>query len=162
MMADPRLSLATEGSDAPSSPGGGSPGCPVGDEDIYKGRDSIHLLPSWKRTGATQGRRRGEIQVWGLNISEGRALWRDLGHQARDFTLGEAAAGGASAPAPCRLLPTVLSNSLKQNVHTDPAPWRRKNTKDAHTVPCATHSMSHTFTHSRPGSSLLGLWSARK
>lgn len=58
---------------------------------------------------------------------------KNLSHQAQGFNLWEA--GGCSPSS----LDTLLSNSLKQYVHTDTASWRRKNTKDAHT-PHAHHT----------------------
>lgn len=49
------------------------------DEGIYKKemRDiSFHCGENWVQWGM----RREEIQVFGLSISEGRALWKDLAH----------------------------------------------------------------------------------
>lgn len=79
------------------------------------------------------GKEEREPQDLALNASEGRALWKNLSHQAQGFNLWEA--GGCSPSS----LDTLLSNSLKQYVHTDTASWRRKNTKDAHT-PHAHHT----------------------
>lgn len=62
----------------------------------------------------------------GLKASEGRALWESLGHQEQGFNLWEA--GGYSPPSSDAL----LSNSLKQNIHTDTASWKRKKIQDAH------------------------------
>lgn len=85
----------------------------------------------WKRGGGGEG---GEgTPGSGLNASEGRALWKNLSHQAQGFNLWEA---GDCSPSS---LDTLLSNSLKQYVHTDTASWRRKNTKDTHT-PHAHHT----------------------
>lgn len=47
---------------------------------------------------------------------------------------------GSRARLPASL-DTLLSNSLKQNVHTDTASWRRENTKDVH--------ITHVF-HTHP------------
>lgn len=75
----------------------------------------------------------------GLKASEGRALWGNLSHQAQGLDLREA--GGCSPPSS----DTLLSNSLKQCVHTDAASWRRKNTRDAHspTGPTGSHARSN-------------------
>lgn len=44
------------------------------------------------------GNRERWLQIFGFNISEERALWKDLGHQARDFPFGKQGGGSASAP----------------------------------------------------------------
>lgn len=50
----------------------------------------------------------GASGIW-LEHLRGRALWKDLGHQARDFPFGEWGGGSASVPH----LDTLLSSSLE-------------------------------------------------
>lgn len=78
----------------------------------------------------------------GLNASEGRALWKNLSHQAHGLSLWEA---GDCSPSS---LDTLLSNSLKQHVHTDRYSFlEEKNYKThTHTLPVPT-----TRTHAPRG-----------
>lgn len=84
----------------------------------------------------------------GLNASEGRALWKNLSHQAQGFGLWEA--GGCSPTS----LDPLLSNSLKQYVHTESASWRRKKYKRHTHTPHAHHTRQcprWLTLRSRPG-----------
>lgn len=113
-----------------------SPGLASGRLDTDKGRGGTSPM---EETGGKWGRGEG-IPGSGLNASEGRALWKNLSHQAHGFSLWEA--GGCTPSS----LDTLLSNSLKQYVHTDTASWR-KSTKDTLPMPTTRTHAPRWLTH---------------
>lgn len=98
-------------------------GCPVGDEGIYK--DGVEQLPSGKRAGVSGDGGKGDPGLWPEDLRRKGTLEEPWSPSTRFHSLGSRALLPAS-------LDTLLSSSLKQNVHTDTASWRGENIHDIH------------------------------